>query len=133
MTHSDEITPLLTEDYRNAPSGIGPQADEWEDKPHRLVYDLCKEVDRLRVRNRELAQELDDLKDWRRALQESLSEIEGSAEELARTFHETYERLAPQFGYETREASAVPWHLVPTANRNLMIAVAAEILFGGAE
>lgn len=46
----------------------------------------------LVVRNRELAQELDDLKDRRRALQESLSEIEGSAEELARTFHETYER-----------------------------------------
>jgi hypothetical protein len=73
-----------------------------------------------------------DLKDWRSALRESLSEIEGSAEKLARTFHETYERLAPSFGYETRTDSAVPWHLVPTQNRNLMIAVAAEVLWGEA-
>jgi len=29
------------EDYRDAPSGIGPLAAEWKDKPHRLVYDLC--------------------------------------------------------------------------------------------
>jgi hypothetical protein len=36
-----------TEDYRNAPSGIGPLAAEWKDKPHRLVYDLCREVERL--------------------------------------------------------------------------------------
>lgn len=26
-----------------------------------------------------------------------------SKEELARLFHDTYERLAPQFGYDTRE------------------------------
>ncbi len=36
-----------TEDYRNAPSGIGPLAAEWKDKPHRLVYDLAREVERL--------------------------------------------------------------------------------------
>ena len=29
------------DDYRNAPSGIGPLAAEWKDKPHRLIYDLC--------------------------------------------------------------------------------------------
>ena len=29
------------DDYRNAPSGEGPLAGEWADKPHRLVYDLC--------------------------------------------------------------------------------------------
>jgi hypothetical protein len=33
------------EDYRNAPSGLGPLADEWKDKPHRLVYDLCKRLE----------------------------------------------------------------------------------------
>jgi hypothetical protein len=53
------------------------------------------------------------------------------AEDLARRFHETYERLAPSFGYETREASAKPWSEVPENNRNLMIAVCAEILEGG--
>lgn len=49
------------------------------------------------------------------------------AENLARRFHETYERLAPQFGYETRKDSAVPWSEVPERNRALMVAVAAEI------
>lgn len=50
------------------------------------------------------------------------------AEEIARLFHETYERLAPDFGYETREASAKPWGEVPENNRKLMIAVAGEVL-----
>lgn len=49
-------------------------------------------------------------------------------EELARLFHSTYERLAPDFNYRTREASAVPWDEVPEQNRNLMIAVATEVL-----
>jgi hypothetical protein len=38
---------LNTNDYRNAPSNIGPQAATWKDKPHRLVYDLCSEIERL--------------------------------------------------------------------------------------
>jgi hypothetical protein len=50
------------------------------------------------------------------------------AESLARFFHETYERLAPDFSYETRKASAVPWEQVPDNNRRLMIAVAAAVL-----
>lgn len=51
-----------------------------------------------------------------------------SAEALAKLFHETYERLAPSHGYETRKASAVPWEQVPENNRALMISVAAEVL-----
>jgi hypothetical protein len=51
-----------------------------------------------------------------------------NAERLARLFHETYERLAPSFGYATREASAKPWADVPEPNRSLMIAVAGEVL-----
>lgn len=35
-----------TDDYRNAPSGIGPLSAEWKDKPHRLIYDLCREIER---------------------------------------------------------------------------------------
>ena len=50
------------------------------------------------------------------------------AEGLARLFHETYERLAPDYGYRTREASAVPWEDVPDGNKRLMIATAAEVL-----
>lgn len=49
-------------------------------------------------------------------------------EQLAQRFHETYERLAPQFGYETRRASAKPWAEVPENNRQLMTAVCAEML-----
>ena len=52
-----------------------------------------------------------------------------SAEALAQRFHETYERLAPQYGYETRKESSVEWKDVPTNNKNLMIAVCSEILF----
>lgn len=50
------------------------------------------------------------------------------AETVARLFHETYERLAPSFGYETREATRVSWEVVPEPNKSLMIAVTAEVL-----
>jgi hypothetical protein len=46
---------------------------------------------------------------------------------LAR-YHETYERLAPSFGYATRRETAVPWDQVPARNQQLMIAVCEEIL-----
>lgn len=49
--------------------------------------------------------------------------------EIARAFHETYERLAPQFGYETREASAKPWDEVPQQNKDLMTAVVTDLFF----
>lgn len=49
-------------------------------------------------------------------------------EALARYFHESYERLAPYHGYETRTDSAVAWELVPERNRKLMIATAAAVL-----
>ena len=48
-------------------------------------------------------------------------------EDVARLFHDAYERLAPSFGYETRKASAVPWSDVPEPNRLLMVAVASEV------
>lgn len=51
-------------------------------------------------------------------------------EQVAIRFHDTYERLAPSFGYETREASRKPWSEVPDSNRDLMIALCAAI-FGG--
>jgi hypothetical protein len=48
-------------------------------------------------------------------------------EDLAKLFHETYERLAPNFSYHTRKASAVPWDDVPPNNKGLMVAVAKEV------
>ncbi len=52
-------------------------------------------------------------------------------ETIARSFHERYERLAVDFGYATREASAVPWSKVPDQNRHLMLAVVGELLRDG--
>lgn len=51
-----------------------------------------------------------------------------TAEELAEFFHDTYERLAPAYGYETRKESAKPWSEVPAQNKALMVAVAREVL-----
>lgn len=51
-----------------------------------------------------------------------------SAFEIAEKFHETYERLAPSFGYRTREASAKPWDEVPEQNKALMVAVVASLI-----
>lgn len=50
------------------------------------------------------------------------------AAELAKVFHETYERLAPTFGYATRIESAKPWEQVPPTNKDLMVAVCQEII-----
>jgi hypothetical protein len=40
---------MNTNDYRSAVNGEGPLAATWADKPHRLVYDLCGEIERLRM------------------------------------------------------------------------------------
>jgi len=53
------------------------------------------------------------------------------AESVAAQFHARYERLAPEHGYQTREASAVPWPDVPPANRGLMTAVVLSLLDDG--
>ncbi len=53
------------------------------------------------------------------------------AEEIAKAFHETYERLAPSHGYETRETSAKPWSEVPEKNKSLMIATVQSLLDQG--
>jgi len=50
------------------------------------------------------------------------------AHDIAREFHETYERLAPSYGYETRKESAVPWEDVPEQNKSLMVGVVADLL-----
>ena len=53
------MSDLNLEDYRNAPSGVGLLASMWRDKPHRLVYDLVKEVERLRAIVRALSSSYD--------------------------------------------------------------------------
>jgi len=55
----------------------------------------------------------------------------GMAREIARAFHEAYEELAPQHGYQTRKASAKPWEDVPDKNKALMIATVLKLLNDG--
>jgi hypothetical protein len=50
---------------------------------------------------------------------------------IAQKFHETYERLAPAYGYRTRAISAVPWEDVPKENKLLMVGVVASLLDTG--
>lgn len=50
------------------------------------------------------------------------------AYKIAEKFHETYERLAPSYGYVTREDSAKSWEFVPEQNKLLMVAVVGELL-----
>ena len=40
-----DAPPLDIAAYRLAPSGDGPLANTWRDKPHRLVYDLCTAIE----------------------------------------------------------------------------------------
>ena len=47
--------------------------------------------------------------------------------ELAQNFHDTYERLAPRYGYETRSSTKIFDPNSP--NGKLMIAVCKTILF----
>ena len=54
-----------------------------------------------------------------------------AAEMIAKAFHEAYEKLAPEFGYKTREASAVPWEDVPQQNKDLMIRTVESLLGQG--
>jgi hypothetical protein len=55
----------------------------------------------------------------------------GMAREIAKAFHEAYEELAPQHGYQTRKASAKPWEDVPDSNKALMIATVRKLLDDG--
>jgi hypothetical protein len=60
------------------------------------------------------------------AQQEPERNEDGDSVSLARKFHKAYERLAPQFGYETREETR---EFDPESpNGKLMIAVCSEIL-----
>lgn len=51
-----------------------------------------------------------------------------SPDQLAELFHTVYEQVAPQFGYETRRETAVPWDELPHPHRQMMIAVASQVL-----
>lgn len=67
--------------------------------------------------------------EWSRKLWDAdAHERAASAERIAQAFHESYECLAPEHGYKTREASAKPWADVPENNRALMVATVLDLL-----
>jgi hypothetical protein len=68
----------------------------------------------------------DEVPAWLRPVDADLRTL--AAEGVAQCFHEAYERLAPDFGYRTREASAKPWPEVPERNRALMVATVDAVL-----
>ena len=41
-----DLPTQLTFEARMAISGSGPRAYDWSDKPHRIVYDLCREIEK---------------------------------------------------------------------------------------
>lgn len=52
------------------------------------------------------------------------------AEAIAKKFHETYEEFSPSYGIPPREKPLV-WEDVPRPNRELLIAIVAELIDQG--
>ena len=50
----------LTFEARLAISGSGPRAYDWSDKPHRIVYDLCREIEKNAAERDRLREALRD-------------------------------------------------------------------------
>lgn len=57
--------------------------------------------------------------------------VSETAENIAREFHDTYERNAPAFDYETRIESRTAWADVPDKNKRLMREVCRDLLARG--
>lgn len=49
-------------------------------------------------------------------------------DKLAELFHETYERLAPAFGWRTKKGCNVPFAQLPQRNKALMVATCQTVL-----
>ncbi len=53
--------------------------------------------------------------------------LERMAQQLAEEFHDTYERLAPSFGYQTRQDTRA--FDLESPNGRLMVAVCRQLLY----
>lgn len=45
--NSSELLRRKAEEFRQAPSGFGPYARNWADKPHRVLYDAAKLLEEI--------------------------------------------------------------------------------------
>jgi hypothetical protein len=86
------------------------------------------EADRLRAELNQYDERGHDARNEIEGLRAELAALKAQpadAEQLARRFHDTYERLAPSFGYETRDDTKV---FDPASkNGRLMVAVCGEL------
>ena len=53
-----DVPTKLTYHLRLAPGGQGDYADEWNNKPHRLIYDASREIERLTAIIQQMEQKL---------------------------------------------------------------------------
>lgn len=96
--------------------------DPEEDTNQQRNHELVRAWQQLDTNSQQRPLRVDDIKPL------AMPPLVSPAVRLARLFHETYERLAPSFSYQTRRASAKPWDEVPRDNQDLMIATAAFVL-----
>jgi hypothetical protein len=67
----------MTYHLRSAISDRGDYRDEWKDKPHRLIYDACREIERLTIIGNQLAEEgANPMDNYKRLCTELLHAIE---------------------------------------------------------
>ena len=115
------VNQLTDEAVKARQPNLGPY---WKDVADEL-RDRVAELEGILDHDTKIAESIVAKADARIAALESHTM---DAEHLAMFFHSTYEDLAPNYGYKTRVASAVPWGNVPEANRRLMVEVASRAL-----
>lgn len=104
---------MTTEDYRlamgdtEAAQKFGTLAYQWEDKPHRLVYDLCGEVEHLQAeiaRLQHLIYQAGEMMTWAAKANPGIREPEGQALVLAAADELRYmtQNLSYEEGQPTR-------------------------------
>lgn len=57
-----------------------------------------------------------------------LAQVALKSEDIARVFHEAYERLAPDYAWDTNDSTRVPFDELPSENRELMIHTVSEVM-----
>ncbi len=71
-----------TADYRASMAEGGRMWDAWKNKPHRLVYDLCSEIERREVERVFLAKLVAELREERAVLVRLVDALQAEVDEL---------------------------------------------------
>lgn len=114
----------LTFEARLAISGEGPRAYDWSDKPHRIVFDLCREIERAEAERDEA---------YARGYSDAETEISKSALGQRNAFlHEQYANAADRISALTTALWDILACETPNANATVtrMVAIAKAALKG---